>query len=293
MQIGLKLDIGFADDETCRQLYGQRDILAFLRARDVEAIETAVGPETDMRALREHVARCVAAGFVMSFHPYSEGGIFNPASFSAAGTNPCRELHARFLETAAEAAGLQNSEAIVNVHAAAASLAAPRRELLEQSVAFLTWAREFCERQAPRVKVTTELQFRPHPYEPTQRICDNYDELLEVATRAEVRTCWDFGHAYWNAKRYDAPLWPPEELFERIAHVHCHDAHGTDHQPLIYGAITWKSFLRRLFDSGYDGRIILEVPPWSFVRAGGLQTLTDSLGALTEWIERCTSKDAV
>ena len=30
MLIGLKLDIGFSQDEVCRQLYGDRDILAVL-----------------------------------------------------------------------------------------------------------------------------------------------------------------------------------------------------------------------------------------------------------------------
>lgn len=293
MQLGLKLDVGFANDETCRQLYGDRDILPFLRDQGVEAIEAAIGPETDMRALRDHIACCVAAGFTMSFHPYSEGGIFNPSSFSATGGNPCRQLHEQFLAAAAEAARLQDAEVIVNIHAAAGPINAPRDELREHSVAFFNWARELCERGSPRLKVTTELQFRPHPYEPVQRICDNYDELVDVATRASIQTCWDFGHAYWNAKRYNAPLWPPDTLLEHIAHVHCHDSHGTDHQPLVYGAITWKAFLRRLFDNGYDGRIILEVPPWNFLRAGGIQTLTDSLQALSDWIERCTSPGTV
>ena len=40
MLIGLKLDIGFERDETCRRLYGEREILPFLKELGIEAVET-------------------------------------------------------------------------------------------------------------------------------------------------------------------------------------------------------------------------------------------------------------
>ena len=96
MLIGLKLDIGFERDETCRRLYGEREILPFLRELGIGAVETPVGPQTQPEVLKEHIRRCVDAGMKVSLHPYSEASIFNPAHFSPEPDNPCRELHERF-----------------------------------------------------------------------------------------------------------------------------------------------------------------------------------------------------
>ena len=131
--------------------------------------------------------------------------------------------------------------------------------------------------------VTVELQISPNADEPRQRIGDTYDELLEVAERSGVDACWDFGHAYWNTRRYGWPLYPPEALLPHIRHVHCHDVFGgEDHQPLVYGAVPWRDFLTLLTDHGFDGRVILEVPPTEFPKAGGLQSLLDSVQALND-----------
>ena len=135
----------------------------------------------------------------------------------------------------------------------------------------------------PAVSVTVELQISPNADEPRQRIGDTYDELLEVAERSGVDVCWDFGHAYWNTRRYGWPLYPPEALLPHIRHVHCHDVFGgEDHQPLVYGAVPWRDFLTLLTDHGFDGRVILEVPPTEFPKAGGLQSLIDSAQALND-----------
>jgi len=297
MLIGLKLDIGFAQDKVCRRLYGRRDILVFLRELGFDAVETPVGPETQAEELRDHIARCVDAGLRVSFHPYSEGTIFNPLYFSAGAEgsqsqsiaigdpdNPCRQLHERFLSLAAEAARLQQCPTIVNIHGAAGADRDPRRHLIDQSVAFFTWAGQWCRRNATDVGVTVELQISPNADEPRQRIGDTYDELLEVAQRSGVGACWDFGHAYWNTRRYGWPLYPPEALLPHIRHVHCHDVFGgEDHQPLVYGAVPWRDFLALLHDHGFDGRVILEVPPTEFPKAGGLQSLIDSAQALRSY----------
>jgi sugar phosphate isomerase/epimerase len=284
MLIGLKLDIGFSQDRVCRRLYGRRDVLAFLRELGFDAVETPVGPETQTEELREHIARCVDAGLKVSLHPYSEGTIFNPLYFSSGADNPCRQLHERFLSLAAEAARLQGHPTIVNIHGAAGTDKDPRRHLIDQSIAFFTWAGQWCRQNAPDVGVTVELQISPNADELRQRIGDTYDELLEVAQRSGVGACWDFGHAYWNTRRYGWPLYPPEALLPHIRHVHCHDVFGgEDHQPLVYGAVPWRDFLTLLTDHGFDGRVILEVPPTEFPKAGGLQSLIDSAQALRSY----------
>ena len=288
MLIGLKLEIGFSQDENYRRLYGQRDILPFLRELGVEVAETPVGPETRPDALREHVARCVGVGMQVTMHPYSEGSVFNPAYFSDSSDNPCRLLHERFLSQAAEAAQRQQAPTLVNVHGAAGPSAVSRRHLVERSVAFFAWARDWCRRHAPEVAVAVELQLRPETHEARHRIGDRYDELLEVATQCDVPACWDFGHAYWNTHNHGCPIHPPEILLRRIGHVHCHDVHGgCDHQPLIHDVVTWRDFLKRLIDHGYDERIILEVPTFAFLDAGGIETVSASLQALRAWLQHC------
>jgi sugar phosphate isomerase/epimerase len=244
MLIGLKLDVGFSQDETCRRLCGDRDILAFLGELGFDAVETPVGPETQTHELREHIARCVAA----------------------------------------EAARLQQYPTIVNIHGAAGTDKDPRQFLVEQSALFFAWAGQWCRQNAPEVDVTIELQISPNADEPRQRVGDTYRELLEIEERTGVAVCWDFGHAYWNTRRYGWPLYPPEALLPHIKHVHCHDVSGgEDHQPLVYGAVPWRDFLRLLRDHGFDGRVILEVPPTEFLKAGGLPSLIDSAQALRDY----------
>ena len=289
MLIGLKLDIGFSQDEVCRELYGDRDTLAFLKDLGFDGIETPVGPETQTEELRDHIARCVDAGLKVSLHPYSEGTIFNPRYFSPEEDNPCRQLHERFLSLAAEATRWQQYPTIVNIHGAAGTDKDSRRRLVDQSIAFFTWAGQWCQQKAREVGVTVELQISPNADEPRQRVGDTYDELLEVAERSGVGVCWDFGHAYWNTRRYGWPLYPPEALFQHIVHVHCHDVFGSeDHQPLVYSAVPWRDFLTLLADHGFDGRVILEVPPTEFPKAGGLPSLIDSAQALKSVRESLT-----
>lgn len=284
MLIGLKLDIGFSHEREYRRLYGRRDVLAYLRELGVGAVETPVGPDTEVEELKEHIARCVDAGMKVSLHPYSEETECNPAFFAADGENPCRDMHERFFAVAAEAAQLQAYPTLVNLHSAAGATDESRQKLVDRSVAFFTWAGDWCRRNAPQVTVAVELQISPSQRELRVRIGDNYDELLAVAERSGVIACWDFGHAFRNADRYGGPLFPPPALVKRIGHVHCHDADGDDHRPLIYGTVPWRDFIRLLIGNGYDGRIILEVPTSEFLLAGGISTLAASVAALRAYI---------
>ena len=98
MQVGLKVEIGFATNEVYRQLYGDRDILSYLLALGVKAIETPIGPDTDNQALSEHLRRCCQVGFQVSLHPYTENTPSNPALFSPVEDNPCLQGHRHFFE---------------------------------------------------------------------------------------------------------------------------------------------------------------------------------------------------
>ena len=286
MRVGIKLAIGFSESDVCRELYGDRDILAFLRELGVEAAETPIRPETDGDTLLDHVRLCCAAGLQVSFHPYTERKPGNPAHFSMDEGNPCREVHERFFSFATETARLQNAETIVNIHPAAGVEGDDRRHLIHQSVRFFDWAREWCGTHAPGVRPLVELQIRPNPDETIQRTGDCYTELLEIVERTGVDASLDLGHAFMNSRRYGDPLDPPADLLSRIVHVHCHDADRDDHQPLIFGNVPWQRFLEELAAAGFDGTVILEIPPRHFLDAGGLDTLTRSFELLISHVKK-------
>jgi len=283
VEIGIKLDIGFAGNDAYRCLYGDGDILEFLYDSGVRAVETPVGVDTDEHELMEHVRKCCEAGFRVSFHPYTERTPANPAFFDLSEANPCCELHERFFRLAAIAAELQDRQATVNIHPAAELLELSRDELVEQSVRFFQWAGRWCKTNTPAVHPVAELQIRPNPEEDIQRIGDRYEELLEIVERSDTGACWDFGHAVMNSRRFGDSLEPPPQLLHRIAHVHCHDIDVEDHQQLIFGNVPWDRFLRHLVNAGFDGTVILEVPPEFFIAAGGIDTLTHSIHVLAAW----------
>jgi sugar phosphate isomerase/epimerase len=292
MQIGIKLDIGFADNETYRRLYGDREILGYLAELGVEAIETPVGLETGDQALEEHIQTCCQAGFKMSLHPYSELTPANPAFFSPEKDNSCVQLHRHIFEFAAKAAELQQAEAVVNIHPAAAADDHSREALLEKSVQFFTWAQEWCQSHAPAVRPVSELQIAPNPEEPLHRIADNYEELLHVVKGSGGEACWDFGHAVMNHRRFGTDLHPPVILLEKMVHVHCHDVDPVvDHRPLVFDNVPWPEFLSNLIDSGFDGTVILEVVPASFLDAGGLSSLSRSVALLLPYTKEKDSSN--
>ncbi len=280
MRVGLKLDIGFSTDPIYRELFGDRDALRFLRELGVKAVETPVDPGTDPGALRDHVRRSIAAGFRLSLHPYTEGTPADIALFAPGADGLCRDAAERFFVLADEAARLQQAPTLVNLHPAAGPLDAPRRELLERSVRFFEWALAWCPEHAPCARPVAELQIRPDPGEPVQRIGDDYRELLEIVRRSGVEACWDLGHAVMNARRFGLPLDPPAELRKRVVHVHCHDVDRADHRPLVFGNVPLERFLGDLLADGYRGSVILEVAPRAFLRAGGLDALVRSVRAL-------------
>jgi sugar phosphate isomerase/epimerase len=287
MRIGIKLEIGFSEHESYRRLYGNRGVVEHLRELGFDLVETPIGLETGTDALQDHVARCLAAGLAVSLHPYSENTNSNPAFFSPERDSPCRRLHQRLLGFAAETSRRQRAPTLVTIHPAVGGIGDSRRALVERSVAFFSWAQEWCDEHGPDVQVVAELQISPNPTEPLQRIGDTYDELLAIVSHSGVKACWDFGHAYLNAERYGVKLYPPDAFLQRVGHVHCHDVSGDDHHPLIFNTVPWQSFVRLLLDRGFDEAIILEVSAAGFLNAGGHQSLIRSFEALATWVDEC------
>jgi sugar phosphate isomerase/epimerase len=283
-RIGIKLDLGFAENDVYQRLFGHHEILTFLHGIGVQAVETPVGAGTQDEVLIEHVRRCSKVGLRVSLHPYTELTPYNPAFFSHNEGNLCRRAHERFLTLAEQASQLQGAEAVVNIHSAAA-VENTREGLLGKSIEFFRWAREWCGSRAPGVRVVGELQIAPAPGESVRRIGDSYAELTSVLCQSGVDACWDFGHAVMNTRRFGQPLEPPEAFLSRVAHVHCHDVDDEDHKPLIFGNVPWKRFLAMLANNGFDGTVILEVPATNFLANGGLDVLERSVLALKRLIE--------
>jgi sugar phosphate isomerase/epimerase len=276
MDIGIKLDIGFSTHESVRSLFGGKDPLPVLRERGIRAVETAISPETEFAALSAYTRVCNEAGFHVSLHPYTERTPYNPVHFGP-DDERCRRFHATVFLAAEDAGRRQGHEVVVNIHAAAGGKDEDRGLLLARSVRFFAWAKQWCLENAPLAKPVVELQFRAHPHETIQRIGDEYGEIAEIARRAEVGVCWDFGHAYMNARRFETPLDPPDDLLPAITHIHCHDVNEIDHYPLVCDRVPWERMLGLARQNGFDQTVILEVPPERFLVAGGFETLVRSI----------------
>lgn len=281
MLLGAKLDVGYARHDAYRQLFGSVEPLELLPELGFGAVETPVGWETDDAALWEHIERCHEAGLRVSLHPYSEGLPANAAWFTADAANPCRRFHERFFEAAVRVAELQGGTTVVNIHAAAAA-EVPRAVQAVRSVEFFTWCRQWCDAQPRDVRVVVELQIAPNPDEMMLRIGDRYDELLEIARQSGVGIGWDFGHGVINHRRFGTGLWPSDEFLTRVAHIHCHDLNECDHQPLLFNTVPWQTYLARAVRAGFDGTVIVEVPPEHYLRHGGLAALRESAARLRE-----------
>ena len=155
-------------------------------------------------------------------------------------------------------------------------------KLLERSVRFFSWANDWCAQHASDVRPVAELQVEPEKEEELIRIGDTPVELTQVVERGGVAACWDVGHSEGNNRRFGTPKHPSGELWKRIAHVHCHDVDEGDHRVLHRGDAHWRRFLQNLSETGYVGTVVIEVAPQSFLDAGGLGALEESIAAVTE-----------
>lgn len=280
MRVGLKLDVDFDRSEVYRRLFGGRDVLSCLGELGVEAVEIPLGPSSDLGEVGDKARRCREVGLHVSFHPYSEGHGANPAHFDGPGSPPA-VVHQRFLALAAGLAREQG-ETIVNIHPAAAANRVSRRELVERSVQFFSWARSWCADHAPDVRPVAELQVGPGGGERLIRVGDSPGELAHIVEGSGVAACWDVGHAVWNHRRFGTPQDPPKDLWKRIGHVHCHDVDKVDHRVLCPGDAHWQRFLQMLSGTGFAGTVVVEVAPQTFLDAGGLRAVEESIAAVSE-----------
>lgn len=287
MRIGLKLDYNYRQRQPYRDVYGVGPVPEELRDAGIEAVETAVWPDTDDTGLLAFIRECVGAGLRLSMHPYTEDTEFNPAFFAEDDENQVRQLHIRFFKIASITAELQQADVMVNIHPAADAGPHSRAFLMRQSVEFFSWASEWCAVHAPGVHPVAELQIAPDRGAAIKRIGDRFDELETVVTRSGVRATWDFGHAVMNHRRFGTSRTPSETLLPRIAHVHCHDVVGEDHQPLQDGEVPWQHFLTMLRGAGFDGTVILEIPPRNFLPAGGRESFIQNVGAVKDFLASC------
>ena len=285
MHIGIKLDIGFSENNDYRLLYGERNILGYLGGLGIETAETPVGPETSAASLIRHARQCAGQGFNVSLHPYTERTPTNPAAFSVEGSNACRSYFEWVFCAAREIADLQQIDTIVNIHPAAGTNGRSRGELMDKSLRFFAWAHEWALHNTPGVRPVAELQISPNRDENLIRIGDNYSELLELNMTCHVGACWDIGHAFLNSRRFGYPLDPPLEFLRHVIHVHCHDVSSHDHEPLIFGNVPIEHFFNLLKGAGFSGNIILEIPPQSFLAANGLKDLERSVGLLLRLLD--------
>lgn len=281
VRIGMKLDTDFDRSEPYQRLYQTTDVPARLRTLGIDAVEMPVGPDTDLDDIAAQARRCQRAGLAVSFHPYSEAQDANPAFFAGASSGPA-VAHVRFLELAARIAE-QQGNTVVNIHPAAVrDDDRPRRELVQRSVEFFAWTREWCDANAPDVRPVAELQVAPNADEPVVRIGDDPAELADVVTGSRVGACWDVGHAVHNHRRFATAEQPTDALLDRIAHVHCHDVDDIDHRVPRRGDAPWRRFLQRLAATGYDATVIIEVVPPTFLDAGGLSAVEEAIAAVSD-----------
>lgn len=280
MLLGLRLGIDFDTDEAHGRLFDGRDVPEFLWELGLTAVELPLGPSSDLDVVAGKARACIEAGLHVSLHPYSEGHPANPAYHDGPASLPAR-IHRRFFRLAAQLSHRQG-ETIINLHPAAAPDGLSREALVKRSVSFFAWAAQWCARHARAVRPVAELQVRPDPAEPLIRVGDLPEELSQVVSQAGVGACWDVGHAVVNHRRFGVTPDPPNELWTRIAHVHCHDVDGTDHRVPRRGDAPWRRFLQRLAATGYGGTVILEVSAQAFLEAGGIDALRESISAVSE-----------
>ena len=281
MRIGFKLDVDFDSSEAYQQLFGGGIVPVALKELGVEAVELPLGPTSDLDEVAGKAHQCRSAGLRVSFHPYTESHNANPAHFQGPASHPA-VIHERFFSLAARLARDQG-ETIVNVHPAAATAnRASRVELLERSVQFFSWANGWCAEHSSDLRPVAELQVAPDEGEGLIRIGDTPSELTDVVERSGVAACWDVGHAEWNNQRFGTNRHPTEQLWKRIAHVHCHDVDEGDHRVLRRGDTHWRRFLQKLSDTDYAGTVVIEVAPETFLEAGGPSALEESIAAVIE-----------
>jgi sugar phosphate isomerase/epimerase len=277
MRIGVKLDQEFETNKAIREIFGSKPVLKILKGLGIEAIETAVGPSTDLIVFKEHLQKCVTAGFVCSIHPYTERKNQNPVFFLNNNENDCIDFHEKIFKIASWITSLQSEKLVINIHSAAATSDIPRHVQLENSILFFKWVKKWCDLNCPEIVPVIELQIAPGPDEQIIRIGDTFDELEIISHESDCGICWDFGHSFLNLLRYRSCDKPSFNLLKMLKHIHCHDVKKDDHHPLLYDNVPWKNYLTNAIEGGFNGTVIIEVPFEWYVYEEGIAGLERSI----------------
>ncbi|MBC8265070.1 MAG: sugar phosphate isomerase/epimerase [Anaerolineales bacterium] len=278
------------------------DFLFPLRERGLSVLEFTLNlSSSDWPEMRSLIEECHQLGFRVTFHaPYKAP--HNPAGFSGAERDEVVRLYRPALAYAARIAEAAGATTLV-VHGAKGN--SPREELRRDTRAFLAWILE----KFPGLSPCIELLVKE---ERTNKIGDNKAELAEIVSGPstglrpalkrsevaglglpEVGICWDLGHDACNGS-----VAAPPGFIASVRHVHVHDIspNGEDHNPLVFGNVSYEDYLRRLNQAGYRGAIILEVDGQRVSRFAATQgkhprqILQDNLLLLEAMIDTSVSK---
>lgn len=95
--------------------------------------------------------------------------------------------------------------------------------------------------------------------------CAGVFQSVQESGLANIGTCWDFGHFYWDHLTHPALLpsaLPPAGFIARAIHTHIHSVYmDTTHFPLTMGELPLADYVRALLESGYTGVFNLEPEP--------------------------------
>ena len=189
---------------------------------------------------------CQRMGFELCFHaPYRRP--HSVTGFAGERRGEIQADYAPMLDIAARFAPVP-----VVIHGAWSETQS-RETLYTDTVAFLEWVLERYPSLTPALE---NLPPDPHRV----KIGDTRGEVQDIIEEVGVRRlglCWDMGH---DAKAGRQSI--PEEAFLRhVVHVHLHDIdeNGTDHYPLLYGRVPYRTWLPVLIQAGFKGIVTLEI----------------------------------
>ncbi len=266
MQFGLKINPERMAQQLWFDTFGDsREFFGRIREFGVDFVEFPMGEETEELLVRAAGDAAAEQGLACSLHPYLHEELA-PEAF----TTRRSAQGLRGLLTLAQLLGESTGQPVTVVFHGGLARSMPHYRTLDEALTagknFFKFIGETCARHFKAVLPLAETQL-PHDRENEGliRLGDTYEGVLELIENSRTGICWDFGHS-WRAvglKKHTAQ--PPEAFMQKVEHVHLHDAYWTgqeyrDHEPLDTGKSPWRAYLRRLFERGYDKRLLLEPP---------------------------------
>ena len=142
----------------------------------------------------------------------------------------------------------------VVIHAAVAREPAVRKDLIEDTLAFLAWVLD----EFPELQIALENNHPARPGEVKIGVePEDVLSMLAVLDTPRLGACWDLGHDYLRQKG----TVPTQAWLSRVVHVHVHDVdeNGEDHFPLIFGRVPYEPWLGAWKAVTRGGGVVLEL----------------------------------